>query len=254
MDTSLDETARSAAREQRNTEPPATPTRELVWARRGTAYFARKLGELTDAELDRPSLLPGWSRRHVIAHVGYNARALSRLMRWAHTGVETPMYPSPEHRDAEIRQGATLPAHALRSLFEHTAAHLDAEWRDLPDTRWNAEVRTAQGRLVPVRETAWMRTREVWVHAVDLDSGADMRDFPSDLLSETLADVLRAWRRRGERVDLTIAVADREPIVLGTGDPTVSGTLPGMVRWLTGRGARGLTSSTGVLPVLPRWF
>lgn len=91
------------------------PDRELTWARRGYAFFARALDALTDAELDAPSLLPGWSRRHVVAHVGYNARALGRLVEWARTGVETPMYPSPQHRDAEIQTGATLPAHALRS-------------------------------------------------------------------------------------------------------------------------------------------
>ncbi len=49
---------------------------ELLQARKGTAFFARKLNELTDAELDGGSLLPGWSRRHIVAHIGCNARAL----------------------------------------------------------------------------------------------------------------------------------------------------------------------------------
>jgi maleylpyruvate isomerase len=62
----------------------------LLTARRGTAFFARKLSELSYDGLDAPSLLPGWSRRHVIAHVGYNARAVARLVEWASTGVETP--------------------------------------------------------------------------------------------------------------------------------------------------------------------
>jgi maleylpyruvate isomerase len=62
----------------------------LLTARRGTAFFARKLSELPYDDLDADSLLPGWSRRHVIAHVGYNARAVARLVEWASTGVETP--------------------------------------------------------------------------------------------------------------------------------------------------------------------
>ena len=53
---------------------------QLLLVRRGTAFWSRKVNELTDDELDGPSLLPGWSRRHVIAHVGYNARALTRLV------------------------------------------------------------------------------------------------------------------------------------------------------------------------------
>ncbi|RAG66982.1 maleylpyruvate isomerase, partial [Burkholderia multivorans] len=145
---------------------------ELLTVRRGTAFFARKLGELSDAEFDEPSLLPGWSRRSLIAHVGYNAQALTRLVQWANTGVETPMYESPTARDAEIDFGSTLPVRALRHLIEHAAISLDVEWRDSPDEAWEAIVRTAQGREVPARETVWRRTREVWLHANDLEKGA----------------------------------------------------------------------------------
>ncbi|WAL68455.1 maleylpyruvate isomerase family mycothiol-dependent enzyme [Amycolatopsis cynarae] len=236
-------------------DSPDAPARELAWARRGTAYFARKLNELSDTGLDGPSLLPGWSRRHVIAHVGYNARALTRLLTWARTGEETPMYASPQQRDTEIGLGASLPARALRHLFAHSETHLNTEWRDLPGPAWDAEVRTAQGRLVPARETAWMRTREVWVHALDLDNGASTRDFPPDLLDELAADVLRAWQRRKEQVRLTLAPTGRDPLVLGEdGGPTVSGAMPDLVRWLIGRGARGLESDSGDVPGIPRWF
>ena len=67
-----------AARTDQATDPGLQE--ELLQARRGTAFFARKLNELTDAELDGDSLLPGWTRRHVTAHVGYNARAIARLV------------------------------------------------------------------------------------------------------------------------------------------------------------------------------
>ena len=119
------------ARDDQTTDPRLQE--DLLQARRGTAFFARKLNELTDAELDGGTLLPGWTRRHVVAHVGYNARAIARLVEWAATGVETPMYPSPEARDQEINFGATLSPIALRNLFDHSAVHLSVEWRDLPD-------------------------------------------------------------------------------------------------------------------------
>ncbi|MFI5611653.1 maleylpyruvate isomerase family mycothiol-dependent enzyme [Amycolatopsis sp. NPDC051903] len=257
MSVTPEEAARAALRERQGPgaryDSPHAPGRELRWARRGTAYFARKLGELSDAELDRPSLLPGWSRRHVIAHVGYNARALTRLLAWARSGVETPMYSSPRQRAAEIEAGATLPARALRSLFAHAATHLDVEWRDLPDTAWDAEIRTAQGRLVPARETAWMRTREVWLHALDLDHGGSPRDFPPELLDAVLADVLGAWQRRQEPVHLVLAAPGRQPLTIGDGGPVVSGAVPELVRWLTGRGSAGV-SADSALPALPRWF
>lgn len=253
------EESRAAERERQGPgaryDSPDAPARELAWARLGTAYIARSLNELTDAQLGGPSLLPGWTRRHVVAHVGYNARALTRLVAWARTGTETPMYASPQHRDTEIRHGATLPARALRSLFAHSAAHLNVEWRDLPGPGWDVQVRTAQGRVVPARETAWMRAREVWVHAVDLDNRASVREFPPDLVQELVADVLRAWQRREERVDLTLSPHGQEPIVLGAGGPTIAGAPDALAGWLMGRvGTHELTSSTGEIPAIPRWF
>src|SRR6185436_11815339 len=128
--------------------------RRLI-ARRGTAFFAQRLAELTDDDLESGSLLDGWTRKHLVAHVGYNAAALCRLMDWAATGEETPMYASPEQRTLEINEGATLSAAALRNLFDHTVARLNQKWRQLPASAWNASVRTAQGRLVPASETTW---------------------------------------------------------------------------------------------------
>lgn len=254
------EAARQALRARQGAgaryDSPNAPHTELAWARTGTAYFARKLNELDDDALRGPSLLPGWSRAHLVAHVGYNARALTRLCEWARTGVETPMYASTEQRNAEIERGASLPARALRFLFAHSEVHLNVEWRDLTDEAWGAQVRTAQGRVVPARETAWMRAREVWVHAVDLDNGGSYRDFPRGLLDRLADDVVGGWARRGETPDLVLEPTDRpEPVVLGAGEgPHVRGTTADLVRWLTGRGARRLGSSTGELPALPRWL
>jgi maleylpyruvate isomerase len=156
MSTAQEEAARAAPRERLGAgaryDSPNARHRELGWARRGTASFARKLNELADIDLDEPSLLQGWNRPALIAHVGYNARALARLVEWACTGVETPMYTSAEQRDAEIKLGATLPSRALRNLYRHSEVHLNVEWRDLADPHWDALVRTAQGSTVPARK------------------------------------------------------------------------------------------------------
>ena len=227
--------------------------RRLI-ARRGTAFFAQRLAELSDDDLEVDSLLDGWTRKHLVAHVGYNAAALCRLMDWAATDVETPMYPSAEHRDREIKDGATLSAAALRNLFDHTVARLDEKWRHLPESRWAAPVRTAQGRTVPASETLWMRTREVWIHAVDLDNGAQFSDVPGIVLESLLADIVEAWRRKELGADLVLEVTGAEPIALGgTADRTVRGPLPAVVRWAAGRGAAGVTSDTDI-SVPPPWL
>ncbi|WP_104043142.1 maleylpyruvate isomerase family mycothiol-dependent enzyme [Arthrobacter sp. ZGTC412] len=253
-----------AARHDQTADPALLDA--LLQGRRGTAFFARKLNELTDAELDGGTLLPGWTRRHVVAHVGYNARAIARLIEWAATGVETPMYSSPEARNHEIEFGATLSPIALRHLFDHSAVHLNVEWRDLPADAWHHKVKTAQGRTVPAEETVWMRTREVWMHAVDLDNGATFNDIPAPVLERLLGDITGAWRTRGTDTALLIKV---ERTIAGSGltfgdtsaaDPTIiTGPLAAVVEWAAGRGTGGVTASGpgaagGTLPAPPKWI
>jgi maleylpyruvate isomerase len=254
-----------AARHDQATDPELLES--LLQARRGTAFFARKLNELSDAELDGESLLPGWTRRHLTAHIGYNARAIARLIEWAGTGIETPMYASPEARDHEIEFGATLPPIALRHLFDHSAVHLNVEWRDLPADAWQHTVKTAQGRTVPATETVWMRTREVWMHAIDLDNGATFRDIPEPVLERLLKDSTGAWHTRGTDEGLLIKVTGTNQTYGDTSaeDPTlITGPLPAVVEGAAGRGHDGVTATTtvtaadaatnGTVPAAPKWI
>ncbi|TDL33426.1 maleylpyruvate isomerase family mycothiol-dependent enzyme [Arthrobacter nitrophenolicus] len=247
------------ARHDQTTDPRLQE--DLLQARRGTAFFARKLNELTDADLDGASLLPGWTRRHIVAHVGYNARAIARLIEWAATGVETPMYSSPEARNHEIEFGATLSPIALRHLFDHSAVHLNVEWRDLSGDAWHNKVKTAQGRIVPAEETVWMRTREVWMHSVDLDNGASFSDIPVPVLERLVKDITGTWHARGTDTGLQVKV-DGTGLAFGDAgatDPTVvTGPLPAVVEWAAGRGKAGVTA-TGPgaaegAPAAPKWI
>ncbi|MFF2243753.1 maleylpyruvate isomerase family mycothiol-dependent enzyme [Arthrobacter sp. NPDC058130] len=247
------------ARQDQTTDPELLQA--LLQARRGTAFFARKLNELSDAELDGESLLPGWTRRHITAHIGYNARAIARLVEWAATGVETPMYASAEVRNHEIDFGATLSPIALRNLFDHSAVHLSVEWRDLPGHAWHNTVRTIQGREVPATETVWMRSREVWMHAVDLDNGATFADVPVPVLERLLADITGAWKARGTDAGLVVKVAGSDLVCGDTtaADPTViTGLLPAVVEWAAGRGTSGVRASgptaNGTVPAAPKWI
>jgi maleylpyruvate isomerase len=198
--------------------------------------------------------------------VGYNARAVARLVDWAATGDEKPMYSSPRARAEEIELGATQSPDALRCLSEHAAIDLDGRWRDLPADRWDARVVTAQGRDVPASETVWMRTREVWLHAVDLDAGARIDDVPRPVLSRLVEDVLRAWAPR-EEPPVRLEIADARPeetLVLPchaavANATTVSASLPALAAWVTGRlpveqREALLTWSDGRPMAAPRWI
>ena len=146
--------------------------------REGTARLLAVVDKLGDEDLRGPSTLPGWSRAHVIGHLARNAEALVRLATWAQTGIETPMYADREQRAAEIERSAALPADTLRAQLTDTAAALDTALTRLTAAQWEAEVRSALGRAIPAAELPWMRIREVWLHAVDLNTGARMDDLP----------------------------------------------------------------------------
>jgi maleylpyruvate isomerase len=250
-----------AARTDKTTDPEIKAA--LLLARRGTAYYSRKLNELRDDEFDEPSLLPGWDRRHLIAHVGYNARAITHLTEWAVTGVEHPMYESQKARGLEIEYGASLSPLALRNLSAHAAVHLNVEWRDLPDEAWRAEIRTAMGRVVPASATVWMRTREVWLHAVDLNNGGSFAHFPAELVDHLIADVLGNWRGRREAEDIAnfVLQPDDRDEQRSIGDPdsddavALRGSAVALARWATGRGTAGVSAANGsAVPIAPRWL
>ena len=185
MALSPEQAARDALRARQGAgaryDSPSAPKEALILARRGTAYFSRKLNELRDDELDAPSLVDGWSRRHVIAHVSYHARAMARLAEGVERGKLVPMYESASARDAEIALGATLPARALRTLFQHTEVHLNVIWRDLPSPAWTSSVTLMDGQTVALPETVAIRAFEIWKSAVQLGNGGLMRDIPVEI-------------------------------------------------------------------------
>jgi maleylpyruvate isomerase len=248
------------ARHDQATDPAVLEALSTV--RLGTSYFRRALSRLSDKEFDDASLLPGWSRRHLVAHVGYNARAVARLVTWVATSVETPMYSSPQARQEEIELGATQRPDALRSLCEHAAIDLDVRWRDLPDDRWTEKVVTAQGRTVPVSETLWMRSREVWLHAVDLGVGERIAEIPEGVQERLLGDIVTMWEKRDELDGLALSSSRRDGSVRSFGangrpSAKVSGPLPVLVAWASGRTVvedLSRLSWGGEPRVAPRWI
>ena len=218
----------------------------LLLARRGQAYFSRLLVQLSDAAFADPSLVAGWDRSHVVAHVGLHARALTRLTEEASTGVRDPLYGSEAELDRDVALAATLPVQALRNLSAHAAVHLNVEWRDLPEPAWAHVVETDEGEHVPVAATVAMRAREVWTRGVDLGNGGRFTDIPVPVLTDLLQRALARWPgERGLVAEPTDAVrVFRSPGVAD--DPVVlRGSLAALTRWATGRGSGGVLNAAG---------
>lgn len=224
-----------------------------------TARYLAAVVELDEEQLRAPSLLPGWTRAHVITHVARNADGLRALLQAAETGEERFMYPSVEARNSEIEEGAgrspaELRADAVASsgrwvqaANEVHAKHLDALVRRMPDVD-----------PVPARGIGLLRRTEVEVHHADLGLGYTAADWPGDLV-EALME-----RRRGELEAGGVALtwtADDTGRTWTTGEgPHVTGTAADLVWWLLGRGdgehlARSDSSgAAAALPDLGRWI
>jgi maleylpyruvate isomerase len=231
------------------------PDTELGWVAQGQARLEELVEGLDD--LAAPSRLPGWTRGHVVTHLARNADALLRLLVWARTGVETPMYPSPAVRNAEIEAGAGRPHAEQLDDLRATAARLADEAAGLQPAHWEATVRTAQGRAVPASAVGWMRVREVWLHQVDL--GADVDVLPDDVAVALVRDVAGSLDSRVEhRIELQLpgevvafGSAGAEPVA----EPLpVSGPDTELAGWLTGRGPGSRLRTPATLPELPRWL
>jgi uncharacterized protein (TIGR03083 family) len=196
----------------------------LAWVAEGTDLCRKAVADLDEESYGAPSLLPGWTRKHVVAHVGANARALRNLMHWARTGEPTPMYSSPEQRLADIESGAQLPAAWLTAWFEESAQLLAYAMAELTEEQWRAEVLTAQGRTVPASEVPWMRTRELMVHAVDLGTGIRFADLPEEFCAELRHDIVGKRGSdtvptvQGSNADITAYLAGRPYTRVTTGD------------------------------------
>jgi maleylpyruvate isomerase len=234
------------------------------WWAAGELIVSGHVYRLSDVDLAADSGLPGWSRAHVVAHLARNADALVNLLTWARTGVETPMYPSREHRAAEIESSAQAPADVLRAELTGTAAALDDALAALDDTTWQAEVRSALGRPLPAAEIPWMRVREVWLHAVDLDAGVSVADLAPDVVDSLLDDSSGTLSAAEGCPAAVLAPTDRERTwTLGPASDApvqVRGDAAQVLGWLVGRtGTDGVEAVTAdgaptAVPAPPRWL
>jgi maleylpyruvate isomerase len=223
--------------------------------RHGTALFTSQT-DLGDSALSRPSTLPGWTRKHVVAHVAANADALGNLIRWAATGEPTPMYASPGERAAGIEHGSRLPARDLTAWLRRSADALEEATTRLSEEQWQASVLTAQGRTVPTTEVPWMRSREVYVHAVDLATDVSFTDLPAGFLAALCDDVARKRSKEpGPALVLEAADIGGRWKLAGHGEAvTLAGPLAEITAYLAGRPNRLTTIGGEAAPVLPPWL
>ena len=226
------------------------PEVALRWWADGELAVAGAIDRLTDDDLAADSNLPDWSRAHVVAHLAHNADALVNLLTWARTGVETPMYPSREVRNAGIAATAAQPPDELRRDYVAACDRLAKAIEAMPADAWTAEVRSGQGAPIPASAVPWMRAKEMWVHGTDLDAGLTFADLPAEFCAALVDDVLGLFAARDQALDVTIVATDVER-TWGSGGTRVEGPVAAVAAWLTRSDSSGLS---GDVPPPPTWL
>jgi maleylpyruvate isomerase len=149
---------------------------------------------ITEADLRAPSLLPGWSRAHVLAHLACGADAMRNVLAGVRSGQDRAAYVSAGAREAGIETGATLKASELVTFLADSAMALRTMARQLPDDRWQVLVRIADSASFPVDGLLVRRLAEVELHHCDLGTGYGAADWPAAFAAMELPEPVRSQR------------------------------------------------------------
>ncbi len=232
----------------------------LAAVARATEAFYAAVADLDTAAVRGPSLLPGWTRAHVISHVSRNADALVNLLTWAKTGVEHQAYASRSDRDADIEEGSHRTLLLLRADLDSACLRFTAAAEGMPAQAWEAEIAPPSGGTVLAHQVPWLRLRELLFHLVDLDVGVGFDDLPEEHLEDLVDGLVGYFADKPDVPAVRIEVAlpdDRQRVwELNTAGAersvTVGGGAGDVIGWLTGRhDGAGLS---GEAPKLPGWL
>lgn len=223
-----------------------------------TDRLLRTVAGLAAADVAGPSLLPRWTRGHVLTHLARNADAFVNLLTTARTGEPIPMYASPQARAADIEAGADRSPADLLDDLRGSSARFAAAVEAMPVAAWAATVQTRRGPW-PAATLVWGRLREIEVHHVDLDAGYRPADWPEAFAQRLLHEVATGLADNPDAPAMVLRFDGvRQELVVGDpeGAPTVTGPAPELAAWLTGRSAGEVLTVTpdGPLPTPPEWI
>lgn len=150
---------------------------------------------IAEPELRQPSLLPDWTRAHVLAHLARNADAMRYLLIGARVGQERPAYVSAEAREADIAFGGTLTAKELTADLARSALAFRTIVKQMPDDAWQFRVRILDSAPFPAAQILTRRLVEVELHHGDLDTGYGPADWPTAFAAMELAEPMQSLRQ-----------------------------------------------------------
>lgn len=164
-----------------------------------TQRLLRTVEQFSDQDIEQPSLLPGWSRGHVLAHVAQTADAMRNLLVYARTGVPVAAYSSQEARDAAIEASAGRGASALLVDLSESAERFRIEAGLLAEEAWRVSVQVLGGAAFPAAQLLDRRLVEVELHHTDLGAGYGAGQWPDEFAQMFLSEPMKSQRDNRRR-------------------------------------------------------
>jgi maleylpyruvate isomerase len=149
---------------------------------------------LSGSDLRAPSLLPGWSRGHVLAHLARGADAMRNLLAGARAGQDRPAYPSAEATAAAIEAAAAADARELVDDLAAAAMALRTVAGQLPGEAWRYQVRVLDSQPFPASQLLVRRLAEVELHHCDLGIGYGPDQWLAVFTAMELDEPMRSQR------------------------------------------------------------
>lgn len=154
------------------------------------------LENLTDAQCRQDSLLPNWSRGHVLTHLARNADSHVNLFQSAVRGEVGKQYPSIEKRNADIESGSSRNASELVVDLRVSIYGLEAAWASANEKVWSGQGRNLGGNVIEISSLVFLRWREVEFHHADLGFGFGYDDLTDLYVRLELDQQIMLWRSR----------------------------------------------------------
>lgn len=148
---------------------------------------------ITEPDLRAPSLLPGWTRARVLAHLALGADAMRDLLAGVRAGQDRPG-PSAARHAAGLDHAAGQRPERLTADLAGSAMALRTVARQLPGDRWQVPVRVPGLAPFPAAELLIRRLVEVELHHCDLGAGYGPDDWPAAFAAMDLPEPMCSWR------------------------------------------------------------
>lgn len=228
-----------------------TPAHDTEVLQAATDRLLTAVAELGDSAVTEPSLLPGWTRGHVLAHLARNADALVNVLEGR------PMYASAEVRDADIDAGAPRSIAEQYEDMRGTAERLAKVMAGLTDAQWRGTVELRNGITDTADNIPFRRLVEIELHHLDLGIGYTLDELPGAFTDRAIGYLVKRFTGHADVPALELRAEDGRTWTTGTSPAAdtdaqvVVGSPGALVGWLAGRSTGSGLTASAPLPTLP---